>query len=82
MKSCQQAQAMTSRNLKHGAFCFTKPTKAICFNSVWILQRPDFPFALGKTEVLNTEVSLDCCSPAKTAAFRFSSPLKVHFHSI
>lgn len=74
MKSRQQAQKMTSRNLKHGAFCFTKPIKAICFNSVWILQSLHFPFAHGKTEVLNTEVSLDCCSPAKTAAFRFFSP--------
>lgn len=48
---------------------FKAPT--ICFNSTWILQceRPDFPFVHVKAEVLDTEVPLDCCSPARTADF-------------
>lgn len=44
---------------------------------MWILEyeRPDV-----KAEVLHTEVPLDCCSPARTAAFSLLFSTKVHFN--
>lgn len=48
---------------------------------MWILEyeMPDFPFVHVKAEVLHTEVPLDSCSPARTAAFSLLFSIKVHF---